>query len=155
RRRVEVQVDEDEAQVGLDARRVEPEARLVEAGDAAALRRSDQLAVEVVRPPVVRAPDRLAARLRPGDQARTAVPADVEVRGEGAVLCAYDQDFAVAHLDGEPGARVRQVRLVTRELPRTGEDVLAFQHGDGRVGVVAGGEPGRGRRVARCGGPRP
>lgn len=66
---------------------------------------------------MVRAADRLARRLRVRDQAGAAVPADVEVGGEAAVLGAHDQHLTAGGGGGQPGAGAGEVGLVTDELP--------------------------------------
>jgi hypothetical protein len=140
RGRLQVEVDEDEAEEGLDVDRVQAEAGLVQAGDAAGLGGADEPSVQLVRPAVVRAADRLPRRLGVGDQAGAAVPADVEVGGEAAVLGAYDQDLAARGGGGEARSGSGEVGLVADQLPGPGEDVLGLGLGEGRIGVVAGGE---------------
>ena len=89
--RLGVRVDEDERAPRVDEHRTEAEALLVEARLPVRARGRAQGAVEVVRPRVVGALERLAPALALADE-RAAVTADVHERAQLAFLVPHDDD---------------------------------------------------------------
>ena len=139
-----IRVDEDERAPRLRSHRKHREAFLVEVGLAFGARRLPERAVEVVRPRVIRALERLAVAVALRDQVPP-MAADVDEPAQDALPVAHDHDrnlprearevvAGALHPVGSPGV-----------LPRAREDTLAFQPLDRRVGVPVGGKRRAGR----------
>ncbi len=105
--------------------------------------RGDQLAVQVVRPGVVRAlegPLDLAGLL--GTELGAAVPADVEEGANGFVARAGDEDALAAHVHRLEGTRLGKLRGARDAGPHRLEDVLLLLGEDPGIDVVGAGESG-------------
>jgi hypothetical protein len=124
RRRVLVGVHEQERPPGLEAKRNERDALLVEVRLALRARSGAERAVEPVRPRVVRALHRLPGVLAL-DEERSAVAADVEERARPA-LVPQDEHRHLAGPGGEPVADVLDAPGMADVLPRPPEDALLF-----------------------------
>ncbi len=144
---VRVGVDEDERPPGLGRDREHGEALLVEVGLALRARRLAEGAVEVVRPRVVRALERLAVPVALRDQV-PAVAADVDEAAQDALVVADDHDRDLAREAREEVAGLRDAVGPAGVLPGAREDALALQPLDRRVGVPVRRE----RRAGREGG---
>ncbi len=135
RARIACRIGENPAVPLDDPDRRQPELRGVEALDAAITRRAAQRSVQAVRPAVVRADDRVAARRRvTWQQLVPAVPAGVGERAQLAVVGADEQDPALAGVDGSPAAGCGQVLDAAQAHPAA-EEVRALPVEDGRVDV--------------------
>ena len=134
RRRVGIRVDEDERPPRVDRHRGETEAGRVEPGLAFRAGRASQRTVEAVGPGVVRALDRLAARVAVAEEVPT-VAADVDEAAELVVPAAREEDGK------RPGPGRRQLPRLGDlvepggVLPRAREDPLLLEAEDGRVRV--------------------
>ena len=141
---VRIRVDEDERPPGLGRYGEHREAVLVEVGLALGARRLAKRPVEVVRPGVVRALERLAVALALRDQVPT-VPADVDEPAQNALGVADDHDRDLAREAREEVTRIRDPVGPPGVLPPPREDPLALEPLDRRVGVPVG----RKRRAGR------
>ncbi len=142
RRRFEVRVDEDERAPGVDEHRTEAEALLVEVRLALGARSRPQRAVEVVRPGVVGALERLAPALALADE-RAAVAADVHEGAQDAFLVAHEDDRDAAGVGCAERSRLGDLVGAGDVLPGAPEDPLLLEPQHGRIGV-----PVEGKRAA-------
>ena len=142
RRRVGIGVDEEERAPGVDRDGEQREVGRVEARLALRAGRLAQRAVELVRPRVVRALQRLAAAAAARDRVR-AVAADVDEAAQDALAVAGDDDRDVARLGRHERAGRRDLLRRAAVLPGAGEDALALERRDAGIGV-----PRRGQRPA-------
>ena len=129
-------VDEQERPPGVDARRQQRPVGLVEARLAIGARRGAQRAVEVVRPGVVVALDRLAraAALR---QHGAAVAADVQERAQLAGTVAHDEDRDAAGVGRQERAGLGDLVGAAPVLPGAREDQAPLAAQQLLVGVPA------------------
>ena len=135
RRRVRVEVDEDEAADDLGACRGEADLRAVEAGHLLRARRAPQASVELVAPGVVGAHQRaLAARAL--HQPVSAVHAHVVEGANLPVRAAQAEQAAAVQLEGEVVAPLLELRDVARVLPGAPEEPLALALELIRIGVM-------------------
>ena len=125
RRRLAVEVGEDERAPRGDLHRYEMHLRGVEPLDTLHLRRADQGAVETVGPAVVAALQGVALPASLGDGAG-AVQAHVVECAQRVVIAEHD-DGIVADGGGEVLAVLRHLLAATDELPGVREDPLALQ----------------------------
>src|SRR4051812_26152859 len=124
RRRVGVEVDEDERPPRVDLHRHETEALLLESRLGLRARRREQAAVQSVRPCVVRALQRRSATLALGDR-EAAVPADVHEGPQLPVLARACNDYrSHPDLGREERAAFRKLPHVSDVLPMRAEDPL-------------------------------
>ena len=136
RRRVIVQVDEDEAVEGLGTHRREPDGGRIEAGNRRDVEPAAEGAVELVGPGVIGADD--GAHPASALQERMgAVLADVVEAAQDPVAAANAEQALARDLDGKIVARVADEALVPGKLPGAGEKTRALPLEDGRIGVVA------------------
>ena len=132
RRRGGIGIDEDERPPGVDRDGHEAEALAVEARLRVSARRVSQRAVEVVRPGVVRALQRLAASGALAER-EAAVAADVDERAERLVAAADEDDGHVARAGGRERSRLGEIARVPDVLPAAAEDQPLLEPRDGRV----------------------
>src|SRR6188472_2644291 len=134
RRGLRIRVDEDERPPRVDRHTDETEAGHVEPELAIRAGRASQRAVEAVGPRVVRALDRLAARVAVAEDV-PAVAADVDEAAELVVPAAREQDGKRSG----PGRRqlpgLGDLVVPGCVLPRAREDSLLLEAEDGRVRV--------------------
>ena len=134
RRGRRIGVDEDERPPGVDRDGDEAERLAVEARLAVGARRVAEGAVQAVRPRVVRALDRLAARV-PVAERVAPVPADVHEPAEDVVAGAREHDGQRAGERGGQLAGLRDLVGARGVLPADGEEPLLLHARDGGVGV--------------------
>ena len=139
RRRLGIRVDEDERPPGVDRAGRRPSSAASKLGLAVGARRRAERAVELVRPGVVGALERLAPALALADE-RAAVAADVQERAQLGVLAADDDDRDPARVAGEERTRLGDLVGAAGVLPGSPEDPLALEPQDGRVGVPVEGD---------------
>ena len=146
-----VGIDEDERPPGVDRDGDEAERLPVEAGLAVAARCRAQRPVEVVRPRVVRALQRLAPAGAVAEQV-AAMPADVDERAQRVVAAADEDDRDVAGPGRDERPRLGQLPGVPGVLPGAPEDPLLLEAGHRRVDVpVPGDRAAAGVAVAMVG----
>ena len=114
-----------------------------EIGDTFHLRRLEQRTVETVRPAVIATLQRVALAASVSDRTRT-MQTHV-VKATQCVTVAQDHDRIVSHFGSDERAVLRDLIEPAHQLPRAGEDALAFQFQIHRIIV----EPGRDGRGAR------
>ena len=117
----------------------EAEAFPVEAGLAVRPRRTSQRAVEVVRPRVVRALQRLALARAVAEEG-AAMPADVDERAQLTVTVADEDDGHIAGAARDERARLAQLAGVAGVLPGLPEDPLLLEAGYRRIDVPVPGD---------------
>ena len=142
---IRVWVDEEQRPPGLEAEGNEPELVLVDPALPVPARRSDEAAVEPVRPRVVGTLERLTSA-RALSHERAAVAADVEEGTQRVLLVAHEDDRNVPDRRGCDRAGLGHVALVPDVLPRAPEDALALEPKHGRIRVPA---PGQGLELDR------
>ena len=145
RRRVGVEVEEDEALPRLAADRRQAVVGEAEVVEVLGVLRPDELAIEVVDPGVVWAleADGCAARLL--DDGRPPMAADVVERPELASAAADDEERLAVELGQEVGPGIGRLVDPADDDPVAAQDVLALPVEDRRV-VVRPARAGGGRR---------
>ena len=163
-----VQAHEHEALPHLDPDRGEPELLEAEVLEVVGVLGTDERAIQVVDPGVVRAleADGLAARIL--DHGRPTVTADVVEAAEHVVATAHDDERLVVDGGQEVRAGRSGILLAPDDDPVAPEPLLAFEVEDRRVVVGATGQQrggavrladrrdlvgGEGRRDGSCGHP--
>ena len=133
------EVDEEVTVPSSQVDRLERVIFLAEPGAFVHVGRSDEPALEVVGPGVVRALDALAdAGFGLGEQAGPPVPADV-IEGANLVVLAPDDDQALVGDLAEDGiAGIGDLVLAADEDPHPGEEPFALLEEVIRVDVIAG-----------------
>ncbi len=139
RRGARVRVDEDERTPRVHEHGMQRETRWIESRLSIRPRSGAQRPVEVVRPRVVRALQRLPATAAL-DHEVPAVPADVDEATQHPVRAPHDDDWHLAGLAGEELAGLHDVVRDACVLPGTPEDPLLLESVYLRVGVPACGE---------------
>ena len=133
--RIVVEIDEDEAAKDLDPHRCQTNSRFVETRNLLGCRRTDQAAVRIVRPRVIRTDDPFDPALS-AQQFMRPMGADVVETPDLAVAVADQKQALAENLERPVVARFRHHRLVADELPRSKEHPVVFEAINFRVGVV-------------------
>ncbi len=136
RRRLRIRVDEHEWPPGVDRDGKQRQPGRVEALLALGPRRASQRAVQVVRPGVVRALERLSPALA-AHHRMAAMPADVDEPLELLRAVAENDDGDVAGPACEESSGLLHLVGAARVLPGSGEDPVALEPPDALVRVPA------------------
>ena len=134
--RLRVRVDEDKGAPGGDRQWQQSHSLRLETRLAVGSRRRAQHPVEVVRPRVVRALQRLATALAFADE-RASVAAHVEERAELAVVAAHDEHGDVAGACCDEARGLRDLVGARDVLPAAAEDAFLLGGQHRRVDVPA------------------
>ena len=136
RRRLGIEVDEDEAEHGLQADLGQREIGLVETLHLFAVARGAQPAFQVVGPGVVGAGDDGLEVAPAGEQFVGAVLADVVEGAQFPVVAAHDKHVLAADVLGQVVARPGDLRGMADETPGAEEDRLLLALEDAGIGII-------------------